>query len=352
MELAGALRPHGVEIALASMGERPSGARQREAAQLGNLELFASDYKLEWMDDPWSDVERAGEWLLGLERSVSPDVVHLNGFAHGALRWHSPVLMVAHSCVLTWWRAVHGEPAPPDWDRYRRAVADGLRGAALLVTPTVAMLHEFAAEYSALPPARVIHNGRDASRFAVRAKEPFVLSAGRMWDEAKNVAALERAAPSLAWPVYIAGETHRPGDAMATAQHGARHLGPLPFDELAPVLGRASIYALPARYEPFGLSVLEAALSRCALVLGDLPSLRELWDGAACFVPPNDSAALTATLAELIAAPEQRTDLAARARTRALDYSPARMAAAYVAAYSELQATHSARTREAVACAR
>ena len=35
---------------------------------------------------------------------------------------------------------------------------------------------------------------------------------------------------------------------------------------------------LPARYEPFGLSILEAALSGCALVLGDLPSLRELWD--------------------------------------------------------------------------
>ncbi len=32
---------------------------------------------------------------------------------------------------------------------------------------------------------------------------------------------------------------------------------------------------LPARYEPFGLSVLEAALSGCALVLGDIPSLRE-----------------------------------------------------------------------------
>ena len=44
-------------------------------------------------------------------------------------------------------------------------------------------------------------------------------------------------------------------------------------------MARASIYALPARYEPFGLSILEAALSGAALVLGDIPSLREVWGG-------------------------------------------------------------------------
>src|SRR5439155_1168938 len=58
----------------------------------------------------------------------------------------------------------------------------------------------------------------------------------------------------------------------------------------------ASIYAWPARYEPFGLSVLEAALSGCALVLGDIPSLRELWEGAAWFVPADDDGALAAAI--------------------------------------------------------
>ena len=55
---------------------------------------------------------------------------------------------------------------------------------------------------------------------------------------------------------------------------------------------RAAIYALPARYEPFGLSALEAALSGCALVLGDIPSLREVWGDAAVFVPPDDAGGL------------------------------------------------------------
>jgi glycogen synthase len=54
---------------------------------------------------------------------------------------------------------------------------------------------------------------------------------------------------------------------------------------------RASIYALPARYEPFGLSALEAALSGCALILGDIPSLREVWLEAAPYVSPDDESA-------------------------------------------------------------
>src|SRR3546814_4918927 len=73
-------------------------------------------------------------------------------------------------------------------------------------------------------------------------------------------------------------------------------------------LGRATFFALPARYEPFGLAVLEAALSGCALVLGDIPTLRELWDGVAAFVPPGDIEALEDVLTQLIADPDLRSE--------------------------------------------
>ena len=62
-------------------------------------------------------------------------------------------------------------------------------------------------------------------------------------------------------------------------------------------MARAAIYALPARYEPFGLTALEAGLSGCALVLGDIPSLREVWGETACFVPPDDRDAVIEVLA-------------------------------------------------------
>src|SRR3954451_20531804 len=73
-------------------------------------------YKLEWDDEPWDDVDRAGAWLLELEEELQPDLIHLNGFAHGSLPWRAPVVVVAHSDVVSWWHAVHDEEPPPRYD--------------------------------------------------------------------------------------------------------------------------------------------------------------------------------------------------------------------------------------------
>ena len=98
-------------------------------------------------------------------------------------------------------------------------------------------------------------------------------------------------------------------------------------------LAESAVYALPARYEPFGLSALEAGLCGCALVLGDIPSLREVWGDAATYVDPDDAPALARTLNTLADDERTRADLGRRARVRALEYSPTRLAAGYLAAY-------------------
>jgi glycogen(starch) synthase len=335
LELAHALRPRGITVALATMGA-PLNAMQRAAVQrMPWLQIFESSYRLEWMDEPWDDVAAAGRWLLDLERQIAPDVVHLNGYVHAALPWHAPTLVVGHSCVLSWWQAVHGEPAPAWWGRYRDAVARGVQQADMVLAPTAAMLDELKRLYGPLARTAVVPNGRAASAFPPHAKEPFVLAAGRLWDEAKNIAALEAVADQLPWPVFVAGPNQRPHGGTITAT-SARMLGSLAPKELAQWMGRAAIYALPARYEPFGLSVLEAALAGCALVLGDIPSLRELWQGAALFVPPGDHAALHAALMRLMSNEDERAALAARARERALPFTPERMAEGYVTAYNQL----------------
>ena len=331
LELARALAPQRVRVTLATMGAPPSAAQRAAAAALG-VELRVSELRLEWMDEPWEDVARAGAWLLALERELSPDLVQLNGYAHGALPWRAPVVVVAHSDVCSWWRAVRGEAAPPAWDRYRAAVRAGLDGAALVVAPTRAMLRALEAEHGAVRAGAVIPNAADAARFAPGVKEPFVLTAGRLWDEAKNVAALGRVAPQLPWPVWVAGDARHP-DGGAAATGGLRPLGRLAQPALAAWLGRAAVYALPARYEPFGLSALEAALAGCALVLGDIPSLREVWGDAALYVAPDDDDALAAALLALAGDERARARLARRARRRALTYDPERMAHAYLAAY-------------------
>jgi glycogen(starch) synthase len=331
VELAAALAPHGVEVVLATMGGGAAESQKAEAAALPGVRLIDSAFKLEWMDNPWGDVRAAGEWLLALEQQFRPDVVHLNGYVHAQLPWTAPRLVVGHSCVLSWWRAVKDCDAPASWDRYREEVGAGLRRASLVVAPSRAMLAALEFHYGTLPRARVIPNARNPAAFCARSKQDFVFAAGRLWDEAKNIAALASIAPSLRWPVHVAGEGATPD-----ATGSVHYLGRLPQAGMADWLSRASIYVMPARYEPFGLSILEAALSGCVLVLGDIESLRELWDDAACFVHPEDHEGLRAVLLQLIANQSLRVSYANRARDWALRYSPERFARQYLDAYASL----------------
>ena len=104
-----------------------------------------------------------------------------------------------------------------------------------------------------------------------------------------------------AWPgrSWSRGDPTHPNGTRSAPDH-VRLLGCLAPAQVAEHLARAAIYCLPARYEPFGLSALEAGMSGCALVLGDIPSLREVWGDAALFVPPDDPDALRVALCRLI----------------------------------------------------
>ncbi len=62
--------------------------------------------------------------------------------------------------------------------------------------------------------------------------------------------------------------------------------------QIVQTLARAGIYAATSQYEPFGLAPVEAALSRCAIIASDIPTFRELWDGAAVFFRNNDAVSL------------------------------------------------------------
>ena len=332
INLTKALAPYGVEVILATMGRRPSTDQWREALTISNLCLAQSEFKLEWMDDPWTDVARAGEWLLQLESKWRPIIIHLNGYSHSALPWHAPRLVVAHSCVLSWWAAVRRVALPNRWLTYAQRVAEGLRAAELVIAPTAAMLAELRRLYLWDGVGMVIWNGLVPAAPAGRiSKEEIVLTAGRLWDEAKNLATVEAIAQQISWPVYAAGESE-----PSTQGSFVRRLGYLSAAETSEWMARASIYVLPARYEPFGLSILEGAISECALVIGDIPSLRELWEGAAWLVPPDDTSELGHALRTLIERPALRRRFAALAAARARQYGLERMAQQYLTVYQKL----------------
>lgn len=353
MELCAAFASMNVGIHLASMGRALSAHQQAQVAGLPHVVLHESDFRLCWMHEAWEDVRAAGEWLLNLEEQLQPDLVHLNDLAHGKLPWQSPVLMVGHSCVYSWHHAVKGTPPDEHWQRYRQTVSASIAAVDLLVAPSRAMLNSLLRFYGPVrhvagASGQVIYNGRSSDPLANKRpvtahKEDFILAGGRLWDQAKNIRSLALISRHLHWPLYVAGETREPGAQHERAMpEGPHYLGLLDQDTLFRLLNRASIYAAPAYYEPFGLGILEAAQAGCALVLGDIPSLRELWQDAAIFVPPDDPVAIGRQLNRLAERQQYRRDLGERAWRRAQQFSSERMAAEYLHRYQQMLAQHSA----------
>jgi len=335
IDLARALAREGIDVALATMGNPPSPHQRSDAQSVASLGVFESSFRLPWMEEPWDDVRNTREWLLDLTSHIEPDIVHLNEPVYASSDFGVPTVAVGHSCVLSWWQSVWNSPAPPEWKRYRREMSSGLRSADAVIAPSRSMLLELQ-RYYGVEHGFVISNGRDATHLAPAAKEEIVFAAGRVWDAAKNLMALDHVAQGLRWPVYVAGEQQQPHGQVSVEARHMKMLGCLPAGDVGQWLARASIYAFPARYEPFGLSVLEAALSGCALVLSDVPALREQWNGKAVFVGVDDPATLRVAIEALIHDPDLRQTLAMRARRHGLTLTPRRMALAYTRVYSQL----------------
>lgn len=306
------------EILLATMGPRPDEAKKERLGAFERVTVCESDYKLEWMQQPWEDVDRAGAWLLELAQQFQPDVIHLNGYAHAVLPWQAPIVVVAHSCVYSWWQSVHGS-APPekDWSEYHARVSAGLRTADIVVAPSAFMATALTTHYGMpVNRVRVIYNYSESPLYSSAEKEPFYLSAGRIWDKGKNLKLLDDISPGLPWPVRVAGSlTH--GDLLQQMQI-------------------ASVYVHPALYEPFGLAVLEAARAQCCLVLSDIPSMRELWDGAAIFVNPRDADEWARVLSRVANDSAEREAFGQLARTHSARYSAAATVDQYCRAYESL----------------
>jgi glycosyltransferase involved in cell wall biosynthesis len=131
--------------------------------------------------------------------------------------------------------------------------------------------------------------------------------------------------------VKVAGDATAP-DGGRVVFENVELLGPVPHQELRHLMSVAGIYALPARYEPFGLSAVEAALGGCPLVLGDIPTLREVWGDAVTFVRPDDVEGLRAALEKLITTEATNP----RTRDRATTFSIERQVRQYVALYQSL----------------
>jgi glycogen synthase len=234
LDLCRELSRGGSSVTLVCLGPTPTEEQRSEARLVPGVTLREHAEPLEWMPDPWPGVDRSGDYLLALAAQLQPDLVHLNGYSHGALDFAVPKVVVGHSCVLSWWYAVETTPLPAHLATYRERVARGLRGAHAVIAPSQAMLESMKQNYG-LESGTVIFNGSarppTANGDEGPPKEPIVLCAARLWDRAKNVTALAEAARGCLWPVVVAGAGPAPSSVTA--------LGPLGTEALAQWMQRA-----------------------------------------------------------------------------------------------------------------
>jgi glycogen synthase len=335
--LTGGLTAAGHEVLLASLGEPGEAAR---AALHPAVRVEWADHRLEWLTRDEAEIRAAAEWLRALAAAWGAELVHLNQMAYTATPFPVATVVVAHSDVLSWFSEVRGTAAPEEWAPYAGWVRAGLRGAGTVVAPS-AYQSQLLARHFGRGADRVIHNGSLApARLPTAAREELVLSAGRAWDEAKGIVTLDRALELLggeAPPAEHFGATRGPSGERFEPRALTCH-GLAPRSTLEARMESAALFVAPSLYEPFGLAPLEAAQRGCALVLSDIGSFRELWDGCAGFFPAGDARALAGTLRALRRDPIRRRELAAAAYRRATTrYAAERFAREYLNLYATPQ---------------
>lgn len=332
VDLADAIRAAGVETLFVGFGPEPSAHQRREAQRIGTLEWFAAP--LDWMAGDESELDVVADVLTELSLGHSVDLLHLNLPSQAAgFPAQTPVVVVSHSCVTTWFDAVRASGLPREWLWQKRVNRLGFDRADVVLAPSSSHAARLVRCYGRIDDLKVVHNGSRSS-CPVMPKENFVLAAGRWWDEGKNGAVLDRAAAHIRWPVLMAGACDGPNRERLAIQH-AEHQGELSHDRALGLISKAAIVVSPSIYEPFGLVALEAACAGAALVLSDIDTYRELWDGAALFADPGNPVAFANAVNALTEDAELRAELGRRARLRSSEFSIEAERDAVLAAYRQ-----------------
>ncbi len=147
-------------------------------------------------------------------------------------------------------------------------------------------------------------------------------------------------AASEGWTLAIAGRIrpHYRPPWLDRLPPGARFLGPLDDDDLRALYAASAVAVSASDYEGFGLTVLEAMASGCAVVAVAATSIPEVVGDAGVLVQASDDALLAKALAPLLKHPERRAALGGAARRRAAAFTWDETARRTRAVYEEVLA--------------
>jgi glycosyltransferase involved in cell wall biosynthesis len=279
---------------------------------------------------PVEQVRTAAAVLLAAQDPAHPLVI--DGLALGVLpevaralsRSHRLVALVHHPLAL------ETGLCPSERDALRASEREALAGARRVVAVSNATARLLCADYAVAPDRiRVVSPGTD--RVTLRSPRPLegpvrLLAVGSVVPRKGYdvlVAALGRIG-DLPWRLVIAGDNRRHPAAAARLDEDIAALGladrielrgALPADALGALYAASDLFVLPSRHEGYGMAYAEAiahGLPVIGTTAGAIPETVPRQAGV--LVPPDDVAALAATLRQLIESAPERERLAAGAR--------------------------------------
>ena len=285
-------------------------------------------------------------------RRLQPDLLHVSCDN----QWSAPYGLLAGVLTRTPTIGVVHGPAPA-WRRRQRLLAQWL---ALAVDAYVSVSKSSAAATAnslGLAPGsvRTIYNGVRRPSTSSNAIGRSLTSETRQPNTGPVVAGVGRFAPEKGFDVLIRAMSELPsaelvlfgdGKEKANLESLTERLG---ISERVHFAGWVSspwdtsfqidVFAMPSRREGFGITAVEAMMSRIPVVASDAGGIPEIveHERTGLLVPPDDPKALAEAIVRLLDDPQLRERLVDAAETAtSVRYTPEAMAASYEALYSEV----------------
>jgi glycosyltransferase involved in cell wall biosynthesis len=242
---------------------------------------------------------------------------------------------------------------------HRRGLSLARRYADVVVTPSEFTRQELIAEGFDPTAVFVAHHGvertpepdpemvdRHLRRLGVT--PPFVLAVGTI-EPRKNlsmlVAALERTRVEHHDVTLVLAGARGWLEVPGIDRPWVRELGAVDEPALDALYRRATLYAMPSRYEGFGMPVLEAMTRRCPVIAADAASLPEVVGDAGLLLPAGQVADWADGLRRLLSDSDARVQLAERGDARAARFTWSASAERHLDAYREAAGRAALRAR-------
>jgi len=329
LTLLPALRERGLDVRFVGLDD-PSGAPEPFYAELGvPFERLAAPRDL----DP-ALAFRLARALL----SLRPDIVHthlVHADVYGVLAPGTRIVSTKHN------------PDPFRAGAFRFAER-ALTARASRVIAISEAVRRFCVEQVGLPPAKVVlvPYGLDALPGAWAENPPLdlafplLLAVSRLAQQKGLDTAIRALAAVPGATLLVLGEgPERAALESLASSLGVRVLLPGRVGDVAALYRRADLLVHPARWEGFGLAMLEAMLAGKPVVAARAGSAPELVvDGqTGLLVPVDDARALARAVNELLADPERAAELGRAGLERARsEFSVAKMAERTIAVYESV----------------